>query len=254
MRRAFTLIELLVVIAVIAVLVALLLPAVGEARRSARVMEDLSNLRNMALAQVAYANDYDGRLVDYGYDEGGFPGTQTEISWLATLRSYYSTELVAKSPLDASPHWPIEQGGSGVPIEGSEDRFRLTSYGINEYVTPTGRFDPGSGEVIREDDIWNVRAPHKLVQFAIMAYEGPFAGADHYHVFDWAPPPFVEDRELFAADVASEMIQINAVQGERGEPAARSNYSFLDGHASTEAFREVYQDAGSNQFDPTIPR
>jgi len=254
MRRAFTLIELLVVIAIIAVLVALLLPSLAQTRRSAKIVQDLSNLRGMALAQITYAQDYDGQLVDYGFDEGGFAGTQTEVSWILTLNEYYSTELVARSPLDTSRHWPVDKGGAGVPVPGSDDRFRLTSYGINEYVTPTGRFDPSSREIIREDNIWKLRSPHALIQFTIMAYEGPFAGADHYHVFDWAPPPFVSNKDEFAAGVAGEMIQIHAVQGDPGEPEAKSNYSFLDGHASTEAFREVYQDAGSNQFDPTIPR
>jgi prepilin-type N-terminal cleavage/methylation domain-containing protein/prepilin-type processing-associated H-X9-DG protein len=59
-RRGFTLVELLVVIAVLAVLIALLLPAVNRARESARQAVCSSNLRQLAGAMLAYTADNDG--------------------------------------------------------------------------------------------------------------------------------------------------------------------------------------------------
>jgi prepilin-type N-terminal cleavage/methylation domain-containing protein/prepilin-type processing-associated H-X9-DG protein len=61
-RPAFTLVELLVVIGIIAVLLGLLLPALGKAQESARVAVCLTNLRSVGQAIHAYANDHRGAI------------------------------------------------------------------------------------------------------------------------------------------------------------------------------------------------
>jgi len=77
--RAFTLTELLVVIGIIAVLIAILIPALSKARASSQTVSCLSNLRQIMMAFHLYAGDNKQRLPD--------PAT-AEQSWESLLRPY----------------------------------------------------------------------------------------------------------------------------------------------------------------------
>ncbi|MAE64638.1 MAG: hypothetical protein CMJ18_10260 [Phycisphaeraceae bacterium] len=68
----FTLIELLVVISIVALLIAMLLPAIKQVRETARTTACQSNQRQIGIAIYAYVNDWDGYLLDTG--KGGFAG------------------------------------------------------------------------------------------------------------------------------------------------------------------------------------
>ena len=88
--HGFTLIELLVVISIIALLIALLMPALSAARQQVRLTQCMSNLRQLGIASHTYAADYSGRVdmsVEGHYIAGFTPGQdhpKNDADWART--------------------------------------------------------------------------------------------------------------------------------------------------------------------------
>lgn len=82
--RAFTIVELLVVVSIIALLIAILLPAIGKARDAALVTKSLANLRNLSAANASYGADWQDRQFTAIPDDAGLVNGNCP-SYLATI-------------------------------------------------------------------------------------------------------------------------------------------------------------------------
>ena len=92
---AFTLIELLVVIAIIAILAAILFPVFARARENARKSGCQSNLKQIGLGWLQYAQDYDEKMVPYS-DTGGTTGFSH--NWATALQPYLKSTQIYVCP------------------------------------------------------------------------------------------------------------------------------------------------------------
>ena len=232
--RAFTLIELLVVITIVALLIALLLPAVKKAKEAARVVQCASNLRQFSYAMVTYAADNHSALASYtpNPDTSDWPNPvwsrdDAEIIGLGgddsrdTFRgrrklNAYSNREAFRCPSDrgwSSPGPPDPFGSNYDPRRYGNSYFSASRwYARGERYTPLwgktlNQFAIHSHQVVAGDAdliyMWNANSSLAL---------GPHA--DYYH---WHDPPVNHPDEF--ADGGYWMFD------------PKCNIAFLDGHA-----------------------
>ncbi len=129
---AFTLIELLVVISIIAILAAMLLPALSRAKAMAQRTSCANNLKQLRLADSLYSHDNDGY----------FPQRQRSNQWDTALQPYYKETRLLRCPSDP-------QNLAAVPATNSAPAVRSYLHnGFQEAVNPEGsiKFPPALRE------------------------------------------------------------------------------------------------------------
>ncbi|MFK7790432.1 MAG: prepilin-type N-terminal cleavage/methylation domain-containing protein [Phycisphaeraceae bacterium] len=149
-RGGFTLIELLVVISIIALLIAILLPALGAARRSARMTQCLSNMRQWGIAQAAHAVENQDLLPQTG--NGG--QNTLEGTWYNELPDYIDypsygdvfpgTAVNLQDVYDTASIWfcPSRADENEFLSGSSKNAFH---YGMNTVLNGTGTLGPDTG-------------------------------------------------------------------------------------------------------------
>lgn len=245
--RGFTLIELLVVIAIIAILAAILFPVFAQVRDTARMAGCGSNARQLALAVMMYARDFDELLpMACNYDA---PTDAPNRMYMGQIKPYVKNEAIYLCPnAENAAYGDLWATRAAIPI-GYSALTEYDSTGIQ------GVTSPSSLTMLEE--------PSRTVLFAETP-SGPAASGYRGYVFDPRnnPPgqtnadprlltPLVADRdlvaELFPSVPPGQLKPVYCRHKKDGRNNGLTQCIFADGHVRAySAARILAMDRGAN--------
>jgi prepilin-type N-terminal cleavage/methylation domain-containing protein/prepilin-type processing-associated H-X9-DG protein len=243
-QRGFTLIELLVVISIIALLVGILLPALGSARKSAINIKCLAAIRDIGQAMGAYVTENDGSLPSNG-DKYGSPGYGKDYHrWTSRVAPYYGNgDFDDAKDVYKFSHFkcPTQQEDFDVNTGGGAKGV----YGYNHFFSGRGR-PPGTPQWDYRK-IHVIRSPSDLPLLADTSGYGPggsLTGGGGGLGLTYGGP-HISATELYGWDGPTES------SGPAPNHSGGTNYLFADMHAASNNENWPWSDFIGTDFHPT---
>lgn len=254
-KSGFTLIELLVVIAIIAILAAILFPVFSQAREKARAISCLSNTKQIGLALLMYAEDYDeqfpaGRFNPY------FPNpADYGKGWAGQVYPYTKNADIFKCPDDGT----ASMSGGGITLSPVS---YIYNYNAATHPALAGFNAPANTVVLAEGtgDVANVRASNELPSSATPLYSAAGDGLYLLTAIDGTATPAVAGPVQYDTGTmggyrlndAPQVPYPSLFKNEKGRHSEGSNFFLADGHSKF--FRPQAVSPGSNASSTEAPQ
>ncbi len=225
--KGFTMVEVLAAIGITVVLAALLLPAIGNARKSAQNSQCVSNLRQLGTAWLTFANDNGGRLASVSWvnttGNSDYPGLREYVGLPASLggQPWLRATVFTCPRLQANPATATK-----------ENFFR--SYGVNELACDL--HFPGATYGNQKRRLSNITRPS---QFAV--------------AMDGSIPTGSSPSSLYAVTCSNREGKEQLVQRPHGPAANMAHVLFADGHVAATEATVILDTSGTSVFwrDPS---